>query len=391
MGLDAAQGDGAFDSAWEALRRLIPTDLLEAKVEEALRALGRVNILVAGRTGVGKTTLVNAVFGARVGETGSGRPVTKSVTWYEPPGLPLRLCDSRGLELDAFRQTLAALEQEIRRCESSGRVEDRIHLAWLCILEPGGRVEEGELQLAALCERHGIPAIVVLTKALGDDEFAGQVARLLPGARAVIPVMAEPMRRRSGDVPAHGLHELVQATYAALPKAVERAFTAAQRIDIPRKRARGLQIAASAAAAAAAAALVPVPGAGTLGVAGINIGMVAGIAAALGVPITRNSALAFGASAAGGLAASAAGRVLLGEALKFIPGIGSVVGAGLEASAVAAATYGLGHGFTEFLLWFYDQNARMPDETELREGFKRFWSRLPQKTLPPPASRPGSA
>ena len=382
----AASDTEAFTAAWDALRRVVPLDLIEAQVQEALRMLGRVNILVAGRTGVGKTTLINAVFGREVGATGTGRPITQGVTWYEPPGLPIRLCDTRGLELAAYAETLAALEQEITRGAATGRAEDRIHLAWICILEPGGRVEDGERALVDLCTRHGVPCLAVLTKSLGDDAFADQVAALLPQARAIVPVMATPMQRRSGTVPTSGLEELVRQTYATLPDSVEQAFTAAQRIDLGRKRARGLRIAASAAAAAAASALVPIPGAGTMGLAGINIGMIASIAVAMGVPVSRTSSLALGASVAGGLAASAAGRVLLGEALKFLPGVGTVIGAGVEASALAAATYGLGHGFTEFLLWFHGQNARMPEGEELRDGFRRFWARQPQKALPPPGT-----
>ena len=38
------------------------TDLLTQKLEEALTQRGRVNILVAGKTGIGKSTLINAVF-----------------------------------------------------------------------------------------------------------------------------------------------------------------------------------------------------------------------------------------------------------------------------------------------------------------------------------------
>jgi hypothetical protein len=85
----------------------------------------------------------------------------------EPEGFPLRLCDTKGLELAAFEKILADLEAEIERGISSGKVEDRIHILWLCIAEPGARVEAAEEQVIAACERHRIPAIVVLTKAIG--------------------------------------------------------------------------------------------------------------------------------------------------------------------------------------------------------------------------------
>ena len=73
----------------------------------------------------------------------------------------------------------------------------------------------------------------------------------------------------------------------------------------------------------------------------------------------------------------------LGEALKFIPGLGSAAGAALEASAAAASTYGIGHAFTEYLLLFHRENARMPDPDELKRGFEAYWERTESKSLSP--------
>jgi predicted GTPase len=101
------------------------------KIKEEQSKMGTVNILIAGKTGVGKSTLVNAVFGKTVATTGAGRPVTDEIKWYEPEGLPVRLCDTKGLELAGFNKILADLEAEIERGSSSGKIEDRVHILWL--------------------------------------------------------------------------------------------------------------------------------------------------------------------------------------------------------------------------------------------------------------------
>ena len=350
----------------------------QAMAEE--RKLGRVNILVAGKSGVGKSTLVNAVFGGNVAETGVGRPVTQHITWYEPPGIPVRLCDSKGLELQQFESTLADLEHEITRANASGQVADRIHILWLCILEPGARIEDGEKRLVALCAQHSIPTLVVLTKAIGPRDFIKTVRQELPGAHDVVRVLAEPWEM----IPSYGLPDLIRATDALLPDATRAAFEAAQQVDVGRKRARALKIAMAAAGTAAAAAATPIPVVDAGAVFAVNTGMIAAIAAAMGVQMSQNNMLTLGASMLGAMGAAAGGRLIAGELLKLIPGLGSIVGGVITSSIAASATYGLGLGFTEFLCRFHASQQRMPDGNELRDGFRRFWESWEKKEQAPP-------
>lgn len=372
-----------YGMSWEQIKRLVPLDLTREKLAEARRRLGRVNILIAGKTGSGKTTLINVVFGKKVGETGRGRPVTQQISWHETPEIPLRLCDTKGLEMADFEATLAEVEREITRAAASGRMEDRIHVAWICIPEVGARVEPGEQRLTEICARHNVPVIVVLTKAIGDEEFVHDVRDLIPEASEIIRVLAAGWKRPAAEP--FGLHELVAATLRCIPEAVEKAFVAAQKIDLDRKRTLGRRIAASAAVTAATLAFVPIPAAAAGAILTVNVGMVTAIAAQLGAEVTSDSAVALGASVAAGLAASTGGRIMLGEALKLIPGIGTAVGGYLEATVAATTTYGLGLGFTEFLLWFYQENDRMPFADELAASFSGFWESYPHKQAEPPA------
>ena len=49
-------------------------DPLLRETNRHLRSLGRINILVAGQTGVGKSTLINSIFGESFAATAAGRP-----------------------------------------------------------------------------------------------------------------------------------------------------------------------------------------------------------------------------------------------------------------------------------------------------------------------------
>ena len=51
------------------------------KVQEELENMKNrsANIIIAGKTGVGKSTLINAIFGEKLAATGIGAPVTQNM------------------------------------------------------------------------------------------------------------------------------------------------------------------------------------------------------------------------------------------------------------------------------------------------------------------------
>ena len=147
---------------------------------------------------------------------------------------------------------------------------------------------------------------------------------------------------------------------------------------------RAYACAATGAAAAASAALVPVPGVGEAGVFGVNVSMVVGIAAAMGVPLTRDNLSPLATSMAGALLTLLAARLAAGEVAKLIPGVGTIAGGLINAGIAGPATYGLGCAFTEYLCRFHAQHSRMPEGPEISEGFKKFWEHWREKEKPPP-------
>jgi len=58
--------------------------------KEAISQLGQCNILVIGKTGVGKSTLINAVFGKRLAEASAGKPVTQGSSSTKNRVVPLQ-------------------------------------------------------------------------------------------------------------------------------------------------------------------------------------------------------------------------------------------------------------------------------------------------------------
>lgn len=337
-------------------------------MEEAYARLGRANILIAGRTGVGKSTLINAIFQGNLATTGMGRPVTQSTREYTREGLPLSIFDTRGLEMADFAATLRDLKEFVRvRCSERDPAH-HIHLFWLCVSEDSRRVERAESDLAAALAEH-TPGLAVITKARADHGFRDEVQRLLPTVGNVVRVRALPDHLDDGHVlPPMGLLELVDATIELAPQGQRDALTAAQRVDIERKKKRAHTAVAGAAAAAAAAGAVPIPIADAMVLVPIQISMLATITAIFGAPLDKGSLVAL----LGPSAATFTGRAIVGGLLKLAPGVGTIIGGAIQGSTAAAITVALGEAYIAVLArLFAEHQGNPPTAREVVQAFRR--------------------
>lgn len=323
-------------------------DLLEFLKEGAagvFQGLGRVNIVVVGKTGAGKSTLINALFQGELARTGVGRPVTPHTQEISKPGVPVHIFDTKGLEVADY----SAIQKEIARLiRSRARQADpleHIHLAWLCIPEATKRVEEAETALARDLAGE-VPLIVVLTKSVEAEGFAAEVEALIPEAKAVIPVLARDMPLRGGTVfKAFGLEELVQRSMELLPEGVRAAFAAAQRASIAAKQEAARQVVTKAAVAASGAATVPIPLSDAVLISGVQVAMLSGISKVWGLNLERGFFITLLSSLLGTLGATVVGRTVAGGLVKLIPGLGSLVGTTINATTAATLTKALGEAY----------------------------------------------
>lgn len=76
----------------------IADDCIKA-ISDRIKNLNTLNIIVAGKTGVGKSTLINSVFKDKLAETGIGKPVTDHMRKISKKEFPLAIYDTRGFEL----------------------------------------------------------------------------------------------------------------------------------------------------------------------------------------------------------------------------------------------------------------------------------------------------
>ena len=143
-------------------------------ISERIKNLNRLNIIVAGKTGVGKSTLINAVFRDKLAETGIGRPVTSHMRKITKKGVPLSIYDPRGFELgkDVQNEVRKEIADTISRGLASNDVNEVIHCIWYCINTASNRIEPEEIQwLREISSENAImqvPIIVVLTQSFSE-------------------------------------------------------------------------------------------------------------------------------------------------------------------------------------------------------------------------------
>lgn len=344
-------------------------DVLSA-MEQALQRRGRVNVLVAGRTGVGKSTLVNAVFQGDLAHTGQGRPVTRGTREIVKEGVPVSIFDTRGLELAEFRSTLAALEDFVRERAGDRDPQRHVHVAWVCVAEDSRRVEQAESDLVRTLSRY-MPVLVVVTKARSDQGFRAEVQRLAPEARGVVRVRAIPEEYDDGHaMPPMGLVPLVDATMEVVPEGQRNAFVAAQKVDVEAKRKRARAVVASAATAAGAIGATPIPFSDAALLVPVQVAMLAGITAVFGLPLSEAFLRTLVASAVTGTGATLTGRAVATGLLKLLPGA-QVAASGISALTAATLTSAFGEAYVATLTHLHREGVTPPSPEQVVEHFRR--------------------
>lgn len=339
--------------------------------DQALKQRGIANIIIAGKTGVGKSTLINAVFQGHMADTGQGKPVTQHTRRITKKDVPVAIYDTKGLEVKDYKPILEELMNFVAQANGEEDPAKHIHVAWLCIAEGARRVEDAEIQLAeALSKR--MPVIVVITTAVSDQGFKSKVEDLFPFARNVVRVNSLEQVLDGGiKLPPVGLGNLIDITMEVIPEGQKKAFAAAQRIKLDAKVSQAHTIVAGCAISAGGIGAVPVPFSDAVGIVPIQIGMIAGITAAFGMKFDKGFLSTLVAGTFTTVAATAGGRALVGAFLKFFPGL-NAVGAVVSAAVAATVTTTFGEAYIATLYALLKDNPdRELSASEVAEAFKR--------------------
>jgi uncharacterized protein (DUF697 family)/GTP-binding protein EngB required for normal cell division len=320
------------------------SDQVQSEFVKARKNIRKPNVLVAGGTGAGKSSLINMLFAGDPAPIGAGAPVTQDVSEY--PCDQANIFDSPGYESGADSQRVFQDKVLSLIIDNKQSAERRIHMAWYCISQGNSRVLDIDTDTIKKIKRQGVPVAVVLTQAdAATEEDAKSLRHVVTEACPGVEVFETSSDPELGL----GVDPLLEWAASHIDEAVRAAFVAAAKGAIPLKLAEGKKLVLHHIGAAATIAASPIPFSDAPLLLANQAAMIARLANLWNLPGIQTVA-------SGGLLgqlASLLGRTLAGNLLKIIPVFGTITGDVINVSVASSFTGGMGYGINEVCAKIY--------------------------------------
>lgn len=330
------------------------------------------NVLIAGVSGAGKSSLINKIFGDGNASTSDVRPDTQGFHIYYGKNFnrKINLIDSAGYETNQVATYYSGLSNVLH----DGLEEQPIHLIWYCISVANKRVEDFDidvlekiLQESSIRER----MCIVFTKCdydSEDSETANQFRNLISdelykrNASVRKLNFFETCNNKNLDLQ---INDLISWSVNALDDVdLKRYFIASQKNDLDLKESEASGIINIATAAAAAVGASPIPFSDAPLLVATQVKMVSSILDVYGL----SSYASISDKLIGDIVISQLGKSIVGNLLKFIPGAGSIAGALINGAVASTLTFALGTAISK-ICYRFAQNALNGVITDLKGVF----------------------
>ena len=329
---------------------IIPTDGLKERFEQQLQAfrssIKSPNVLLLGQTGVGKSSLINTIFGEELAAVSNIKPETRGFHVYNRLDIPVNIIDSEGYELSNPGDFEKALDEYIE--QNFVKADKQIHICWYCISISSARVLPYDLDIIEyLTTQKRIPTCVVLTQC-DNDTPEGSIAKSLSEVIGnkfgrhihCFQVSNDPEINKELDI-----EKLINWSINNLnDDNLKAGFIIAQIADLSKKEEKANDRIKYYATAAAAIGASPIPMSDAILLTGLQVAMASDIFSILGLDVKISDTLR---NIIGSRLISMLGKAVAGNLLKMIPGLGTVGGAIINATVASTITLSLGYALVK--------------------------------------------
>ena len=321
------------------------------------------NILVIGDSGVGKSTLINAVLGEEIAESGFGdKGTTKELKVYESDVLDFRIIDTVGFEPSFFKRMWAinAVKKWSKNAVKEGKENSDINVIWFCVEGTSSKLFPETIKSLAKATSiyPSVPIIVVITKSYSKPEREKNIQMVkevfekqknAKNLKGIIPVVALIYEIDEEQfVAQEGITELIDMTYELIPEGMQAAKKDIEAFKLNRKRSFAQTAIATFTLSAVAIAAIPIPLSDAVLLSPLEIGEINSLAKIYGIKNDKNSKRFLNSVVEAGTVGVAAKTAI--NALKAIPAIN------LAASVINAAVAGaIVLGIGEVCVYTYEQ------------------------------------
>ncbi|MFM5470613.1 YcjF family protein [Aeromonas veronii] len=349
-------------------------DRLEEQFDNEMAQVSRPNLMIVGGTGVGKSSLINLIFGKSIAKVGTGQPVTRGCERYEDPKVPLVIFDTEGYEVSEGKISAGNFREKIIpeiKQRKNKALNEQIHLIWYCLSVANHRITDFDLDnLRLITDQLDIPVAVVLTQCDAepvDEQGNGETSQIFRQVLRENGMTCEVFETCANN-PNHDpelkldLEKLIDWSSTSLSNdSLRRSFVAAQIASLQAKRSEAMNIIMTySTTTAASAGLNPIPMSDALLIVPQQIAMAASLAKIYGIDSIGEIAV----SMLKGQIISLMGRQLAASLTKLIPVLGQFINAGVA----GVITGGLGLALIEVYeraIEGYLKTGRAPDWTKL--------------------------